>query len=56
MLQKKDGTLPGMKSLSRKKEVMGIIEHSLCGRHCSRTICVQHKNSLFALNGNTEQG
>lgn len=33
---------------------MGIIEHSLCGRHCS--ICVQHKNSLFALNGSTEQG
>lgn len=33
--QEKDGILAGMRSLSRK-EVMGFIEHPLCGRHCSR--------------------
>lgn len=55
MKQKKDGILPGMRSLSRK-EVMGIIEHTLHGRHCSRNMCIQRKNSFSALKDSTEQG
>ena len=55
MKQKKDGILPGTRSLSRK-EVMGIIEHPLRGRRCSRNMCIQRKNSFSALKDSTEQG